>query len=75
MINSSRYLQLLKFGVGQISKLPYIGNASVHLEKDFQSFYRCKLGNKVRLVVIHLTFGIGNRFRYKHKQPLLHRNL
>ena len=54
-----------------IFKLPYIGNASVHLEKELQSCYRRKLGNKVRLVVIHSTFGIGNRFRYK---PVLHRN-
>ena len=57
-----------------IFKLPYIGNASVHLEKELQSFYRRELGNKVRLVVIHSTFGIGNRFRYKDKQPVLHRN-
>ena len=58
-----------------IFKLPYIGNASVHLEKELQSFYRRKLGNKVRLVVFHSTFGIGNKFRYKDKQPVLHRNI
>ena len=57
-----------------IFKLPYIGNASADLEKELQSFYRRKLDNKVRLVVSHSTFGIGNRFCYKNKQPLLHRN-
>ena len=51
-----------------------IANASARLDKELQSFYRRKLGIKVRLVVIHSTFGIGNRFRYKDKQPLLHRN-
>ena len=59
-----------------IFKLPYnkyIGNASVHLEKELQSFYRRK-NRQQRLVAIHSTYGIGNRFRYKDKQPLLHRN-
>ena len=56
--------------------LPHIiCNTSAHLEKELQSFYRCKLGNKVKFVVLHSTFGIGNRFRYKDKQPLLQRSL
>ena len=50
-----------------IFKLPYGGNASVHLENELQSFYRRKLGNKVRLVVIHSTFCIGNWLRYEDK--------
>ena len=57
-----------------IFKLPYIGNASADLEKELQCFSRRKLDNKVRLVVIHSTFGIGNRFCCENKQPLLHRN-
>ena len=49
-------------------------NASVHTEKELQTFYRRRFGNKARFVVIHSTFGIGNRFRYKDKQPVLHHN-
>ena len=48
---------------GMNFKLLYIGNPSVHLEKELQSFYRRKLGKKVRLAVSHSTFGIENRFR------------
>ena len=32
-----------------IFKLPYIGNASVLLKKELESFYRRKLDHKVRL--------------------------
>ena len=54
----------------------FIGIASVHLEKELQSFYRRKIGNKGRLVVIYSTFGTGieYKFRFEDKQPFLHRN-
>ena len=57
-----------------IIKLPFVGNSSMHIEKELQSFFRRKLSDKVKLMIVHNCHAIGNMFKHKDKQPLLYRN-
>ena len=44
-------------------KLPYIGEPSIHLEKEFTHFFRKKLQDKVQLT-IHVTNKPGQFFNH-----------
>ena len=57
-----------------ILKLPYIGNPSIQLEKEFKSFFRRHLSNTLNLNVVHTCYKIGDMFKHKEKQPTLYRN-
>jgi len=55
-------------------KLPYIGNPSIHLEKEFKSFFRRHLSDGLNLNVIHTCYKIGDMLKHKEKQPTLYRS-
>ena len=57
-----------------IIRLPFVGNSSLHLEKELKSFFRRKLSDKFILNIVHNCYAISNMFKHKDKQPLLYRN-
>jgi len=52
-----------------ILKLPFIGDPSLHLEKELKVFFRCYLLGKLSLNVVHGYFKVSDKF--KHKEPQL----
>ena len=55
-------------------KLPYIGEPSIHIEKELKHFFWKKLQDKVQLFIIHVTNKLGQFFNHKQKQSLLLRS-
>ena len=57
-----------------ILRLPFIGNASLHIEKELKSCFRCPLSGKLSLKVMHDCYKIGDMFKHKELQPKLYRH-
>ena len=55
-----------------ILKLPYIGDMSHQIEKEIRQFLFKKISQKSKFVMVHETAIIGQKFRYKDRQTLLH---
>ena len=55
-----------------ILKLPYIGDMSHQIEKEIGQFLFKKLSQKSKFVMVHEATTIGQKFRYKDRQTLLH---
>ena len=55
-----------------ILKLPYIGDKSHQIEKEIRQFLFQKLSKKSKFVMVHEATTIGQKFRYKDRQTLLH---
>ena len=55
-----------------ILKLPYIGDMSHQIEKEIRQVLFKKLSQKSKFVMVHETATIGQKFRYKDRQTLLH---
>ena len=55
-----------------IVKLPYIGDMSHQIEKEIRQYLFKKLYQKSKFVMVHETTTIGQIFRYKDRQALLH---
>ena len=55
-----------------ILKLPYIGDMSHQIEKEIRQYLFKKLSQKSKFVMVHETTTIGQKFRYKDRQTLLH---
>ena len=55
-----------------ILKLPYIGDMSYQIEKEIRQFLFKNLSQKSKFVMVHETATIGQKFRYKDRQTLLH---
>ena len=56
-----------------ILKLPYIGDMPHQIEKEIRQFLFKKLSQKSKFVKVHETAAsIGQKFRYKNRQILLH---
>ena len=59
-----------------ILKLPFIGDYSLHVEKELQSFFHCYLLHNLSLNVVHNCFKIGDMFKHKeHQHTLLRSNV
>jgi len=43
-----------------IFKLPYIGDPSLHIQKELRNFFRKKLQNQLQISTVHLTNKLGN---------------
>ena len=57
-----------------ILRLPFIGNTSLHIEKELKSFFRRQLSGKFSLNVVHDCYKIGDMFKHKELQPKLYRD-
>ena len=57
-----------------ILRLPFIGNTSLHIEKELKSFFRRQLSGKLSLNVVHDCYKIGDMFKHKELQPKLYRH-
>ena len=57
-----------------ILKLPFIGDHSLHVEKELQSFFHRHLSHDLSLNVVHTCFKIGDMFKHKEHQPKLLRS-
>ena len=55
-----------------ILKLPYIGDMSHQIEKEIRQYLFKKLSQKSKFGMVHETTTIGQKFRYKDRQTLLH---
>jgi len=53
-------------------RLPFIGDISYHIQNELNDYFRRKLSTKLKIRIIHLPCTIGNLFKYKDKQELLH---
>ena len=51
--------------------MPYLGEASVQLEKELRNFFRKYLKEFAHLSLVHRTHTIGDHFKYKDKQAHL----
>jgi len=49
-----------------------IGDTSYHIQNELNDYFRKKLSTKLNLRIIHQPFTIGNLFKYKDNQELLH---
>ena len=59
-----------------ILKLPLIGDHSLHVEKELQSFFHCYILHDSSLNVIHNCFKVVDMFKHKERQPKhLHSNV
>ena len=54
------------------TKLPFLGDAAYHLEKEIGTFLDTKVQNNFKFILTHTTSPIKNFFRYKDRQQLLH---
>ena len=48
-----------------ILKLPFIGDHSLYVEKELQSFFHRYLSHNLNLNVVHNCFKIGDKFKHK----------
>ena len=55
-------------------RLPFIGNTSLHLEKELKSFFRRQLSVKLSLNVVHDYYKISNMFKHQKLLPKLYRH-
>ena len=57
-----------------ILRLPFIGNTSLHIEKEFKSFFRRQTSGKLGLNIVHDCYKLGDMFKLKELQPKLYRH-
>ena len=57
-----------------ILRLPFIGNTSLHIEKELKSVFRRQLSEKLCLNVVHDCYKINDMFKHKELQPKLYRH-
>ena len=48
-----------------ILRLPFIGNTSLHTEKELKSFFRRQLSGKLSLNVVYDCYKIGDMLKHK----------
>jgi len=53
--------------------MPFLGEASVQLEKELRNFFRKYLKEFAQLSLVHRTHTIGDHFKYKDEQAHLER--
>ena len=56
-----------------ILKLPFIGDHSLRVEKELQSFFHRYLSHNLSLNVVHTCFKSDDMFKHKEHQPKLFR--
>ena len=55
-----------------IIKLPYFGDMSHQIKNEIRQYLFKKLSQKSKFFLVHETTTIGQKFRYKDRQTLLH---